>query len=323
MCIAIYKPEGKVISKETLQECYRSNPDGAGFMFAENKRLHIEKGFFSFDSFYEAYKHHENKQAVLHFRIKTHGKIDTTNCHPFAVNGSLAFVHNGIINGFGDTTHSDTIGFNHGVLQPLVNKWGNLALFQDPIVELIESRIGYSKLIFLDRHGNHNILNEAKGDWDNGIWYSNNSYKPYIPVATPSYSKSTYDWKNKKWNYPKDSDYYEDDYGYSYSATKVTPAKSKAASYLKEGDLVELLDEVKDDTTNKVYEVGELFEVVAVNQDFTADIMYENEKGDPEFVYNVPFHSLSWVDDMEDEIDPVGKPAYHNYASPSLLKGKE
>ena len=316
MCIAIYKPEGKVIPVETLKECYRANPDGAGFMFAENKRLHIEKGFFNFDSFYKAYQEHENKQTVLHFRIKTHGKIDTTNCHPFAVNSSLAFVHNGIISGFGDANHSDTIGFNHGVLQPLVNKWGNLALFQDPMIDLLESRIGYSKLIFLDRHGNHNILNESKGEWDNGIWYSNNSYKPYVAPIKPT---TNFSWLNKNKNY----DYYEDDYGYSYSAKKVAPVKSKPATYLKVDDLVELLEEVKDEATQKLYEVGELFEVVAVNQDFTADLMYENEKGDPEFLYNVPFHSLSWVDDMSDYQDPVGVPAYHNYASPYLLKGNK
>ena len=303
MCIAIYKPENKVISKATLQECYSGNPDGAGFMYAEDKKLHIQKGFFDFNSFYDAYKQHEHKQAVLHFRIKTHGKIDTTNCHPFAVNSSLAFVHNGVISGFGDSDHSDTIGFNHGVLQPLVNKWGNLALFQDPMIDLIESRIGYSKLIFLDRHGNHKIMNEGKGVWDDGVWYSNTSYKPYVAPVTTT-------WKNTDWvnNY--------------YTTTKsVTKVKRKYGVMV--GDLVELLDEYKDDATQKVYEAGELFEIVAVNQDFTADLMYENEKGDPEFIYNIPYHSLNFVDDFEDDtIDPVGKP-YHKYPSPYLLKGNK
>jgi len=257
MCIAIYKPEGKIISKETLKECYTCNPDGAGFMYAEDKKLHIQKGFFSFESFYEAYKEHEHKQAVIHFRIKTHGKIDTTNCHPFAVNPSLAFVHNGVISGFGDSDHTDTIGFNHGVLQPLVHKWGNLALFQDPMKDLIESRIGYSKLIFLDRHGNHKIMNEGKGVWDDGIWYSNTSYKPYVAPVTKIW-KSTEDWIS-------DHNYYKS------TPKKVAPIKRKYGVAV--GDMVELLQEVKDDTTQKVYETGELGEVVAVNSDFTCDLM--------------------------------------------------
>jgi hypothetical protein len=311
MCIAIYKPEGKIIPYETLKECYDSNPDGAGFMYSEDKQLRIQKGFFTLKEFYAEYVKHQDKKAVLHFRIKTHGKIDTTNCHPFAINNALGFVHNGIINGFGDANHSDTIGFNHGVLQPLVNKWGNLSIFQDPVKDLIESRIGYSKLIFLDRHGNHNILNESKGVWDDGVWYSNTSYKPYVaPVTT---------WK---------------DTDYSYGAWRkpvatykanVKIAKTPTPNLIAVGTLVELLEDVADPTTLKVYETGELCEVVAVNQDFTCDLMYDNYKGNSSFLYNVPFHSLSFVDDYEyedDSIDPVGIPAYHNYAAPSLLKRK-
>jgi len=311
MCIAIYKPEEKIIPYNTLKECYDSNPDGAGFMYAQNKKLHIEKGFFSYDSFYQAYQKHETKQAVIHFRIKTHGKIDTTNCHPFAINNAIGFVHNGIINGFGDTNHSDTIGFNNAILQPLVHKWGNLALFQDPIINLIEGRIGFSKLVFLDRHGNHKIMNEGKGVWDDGVWYSNNSYKPYVaPVTT--WKDTDYSYGN--WRKPVAT----------YKAS-VKVATTPTPNVIAVGTLVELLEDVADPATLKVYETGELMEVVAVNQDFTCDLMFETYQGTVEFLYNVPFHSLSFVDDYEyedDSIDPVGVPAYHNYASPSLLKGK-
>jgi glutamine amidotransferase len=305
MCIAIYKPEGKIIPYNTLKECYDANPDGAGFMYAENKVLHIEKGFFSLKDFYQSYVKHQDKQAVLHFRIKTHGKIDKTNCHPFAINNSLGFVHNGVISGFGDTDHSDTIGFNNKVLQPLVHKWGNLALFQDPMKDLIESRIGYSKLIFLDRHGNHNILNEQKGVWDDGIWYSNTSYKPYVAPVTSW--KDTFDYTN--WRKPV-----------ATYKTKIKPPKLKTVQV---GAMVELLEDVADPGTLTVYETGELCEVVAVNKDFTCDLMHEGVRGNVTFLYNVPYHSLSFVDDFEDDtIDPVGVPAYHNYASPYLLKGK-
>jgi hypothetical protein len=304
MCIAIYKPEDKVLSLATLKECYTSNPDGAGFMYAENKKLHIEKGFFSFQSFYDAFKKHENKQAVIHFRIKTHGKIDTTNCHPFAVNNAIGFVHNGIISGFGDANHSDTIGFNQSILQPLVSKWGNLALFQDPIIDLIEGRIGYSKLVFLDRHGNHKIMNEHKGTWDDGVWYSNDSYKPYVAPVT------TYDWKDSKYDWKK-------------NVTTIRTVSLPKPKVIAIGALVELLEDVADPATLKVYETGELCEIVAVNKDFTCDLMHDDYNGKSSFLYNVPYHSLSFVDEFEDDsIDPVGIPAYHNYASPSLLKRK-
>jgi hypothetical protein len=304
MCIAIYKPEDKVLSLATLKECYTSNPDGAGFMYAENKKLHIEKGFFSFQSFYDAFKKHESKQAVIHFRIKTHGKIDTTNCHPFAVNNAIGFVHNGIISGFGDANHSDTIGFNQSILQPLVSKWGNLALFQDPIIDLIEGRIGYSKLVFLDRHGNHKIMNEHKGTWDDGVWYSNDSYKPYVAPVT------TYDWKDSKYDWRK-------------NVTTIKNVALPKPNLIAVGTMVELLEDVADPGTLTVYETGELCEIVAVNKDFTCDLMHDDYKGNSSFLYNVPYHSLSFVDEFEDDsIDPVGIPAYHNYASPSLLKRK-
>jgi hypothetical protein len=305
MCIAIYKPEDKILSLATLKECYTSNPDGAGFMYAENKKLHIEKGFFSFQSFYDAFKKHEHKQAVIHFRIKTHGKIDTTNCHPFAVNNAIGFVHNGIISGFGDANHSDTIGFNQSILQPLVSKWGNLALFQDPIIDLIEGRIGYSKLVFLDRHGNHKIMNEHKGTWDDGVWYSNDSYKPYVAPVT------TYDWKDSKYDWKK-------------NVTTIRTVSLPKPNLIAIGTMVELLEDVADPATLTVYETGELCEIVAVNKDFTCDLMHDDYKGKSSFLYNVPYHSLSFVDEFEDDsIDPVGVPAYHNYASPSLLRGSK
>ena len=192
MCIAVMKSENKKISKATLQRCYDANPDGAGFMFAENKELTVKKGYFTFKEFYKEYKPHENKQVLLHFRIKTHGPIDKANCHPFLVNSGLGFIHNGIINGYGDNKESDTIQFNNSILKKIVAKHGNMGLFDDPMVELIENVIGYSKLVFLDRHGNYRIMNEQKGSWHDGVWYSNSSWKKPEPVKNSF--MTGYDW---------------------------------------------------------------------------------------------------------------------------------
>ena len=181
------KSANKKISKSTLRRCYDANPDGAGFMYAEDKQLHVKKGYFTFKEFYKEYKPHGDKQVLIHFRIKTHGPIDKDNCHPFLVNNSLGFIHNGIINGYGDSKESDTIQFNNSILKKIVSKHGNNSLFDDPMVELIENVIGYSKLVFLDRHGNYTIMNEKKGNWNDGVWYSNMSWKKPEPVKHNSY----------------------------------------------------------------------------------------------------------------------------------------
>ena len=192
MCIAIMKSANKKISKSTLRRCYDANPDGAGFMYAEDKQLVVNKGYFTFKEFYKEYKPHGDKQVLIHFRIKTHGPIDKDNCHPFLVNSGLGFIHNGIINGYGSNIKSDTIEFNESILQKIVSKHGNNSLFDDPMVELIENVIGYSKLVFLDRHGNYTIMNEKKGNWNDGVWYSNMSWKKPEPVKHTNYLSYPY-----------------------------------------------------------------------------------------------------------------------------------
>ena len=287
MCIAIYKPKDVVISKETLAQCYKSNPDGAGFMYAHKKELHMQKGFFTFDEFWEEYAKHQDKQAVIHFRIKTHGPINEENCHPFLINNALGFVHNGIISGFGVDNKSDTNHFNDEILKPLVSKWGNLSLFQPAMKQLIESRIGYSKLIFLDRHGNYDIFNEDKGNWDDGVWYSNNSYKPYVPPVYPAYTPSPV---------VKSSSYYP-----------------KPTSYLKTGDLVELTRSFYDFDTKENFKKGTYFEVVSINNNLTADLIQDTgDVNTPSFAYNVPFHYLDLVVE-DDEYLPLWQTAGGTY----------
>ena len=307
MCIAIYKPADQTITKATLAECFNSNSDGAGFMYVEDKKLHMQKGFFKFEEFYEAYKPHENKQAVIHFRIKTHGPVAVENCHPFHINKGLGFVHNGIISGFGSALHSDTRDFNEKIIQPLVAKWGNLAIFQPAIKSLVEARIGYSKLIFLDRHGNVDIFNENKGVWDSGVWYSNTSYKPYVATYTPP-PKSK--WSGITDNY---DDYtprgralapvkVKDDVPKLYSR-KLLPLTTSPFRVLEIGALVELTRGHWDEGTNHLYLTSEVFEVIAVNQDWTADLAIEDQDGKDNYVYGVPFSKLDFHSTEIEKVD--------------------
>jgi glutamine amidotransferase len=206
MCIIALKPEGVTIAKETIQQMFKANKDGAGFMYAEDGQLHTEKGFFTFEDFYENYLPHQDKKVALHFRIKTHGEINKENCHPFEVSPTLGLMHNGMIDIEEDHKEfSDTWHFNEKIIKPMyydsrgfLKKSYNLAL--------IKKFIGFSKLVFLNAKGVHTIVNAEKGVWDGGVWYSNTSYKVYEPKEMVPYTGNP--WKNK-W---KPTNFVEGDY---------------------------------------------------------------------------------------------------------------
>lgn len=196
MCIAIYKPEGFILTPDTIKESWASNRDGAGFMYHENEQLFVVKGLMTLAEFEEAYEPHKTKDCVLHFRIKTHGATDQTNTHPFNIDENLGVVHNGIISAVDtstDTTKSDTWHFAQNHLYEF--RMDNKKFFLNPVYKaMIENYIGYSKLIFMDNMGNVEIMNENKGVWDSGCWFSNTSYRPYVPkqVHPPQ------NWRDKR-----------------------------------------------------------------------------------------------------------------------------
>ncbi len=208
MCIAVLKKEGMILTEQTIRNCWEANDDGAGFMYAEKGKLHIHKGYFSLDKFLEAYEPHKNKLAVLHFRIRTHGNIDTDNCHPFVVDNNLAFVHNGTITGVSmhDNTKSDTWHFNEQIIKELRKKYKSF--FLDPIMQkLIKDSIGWSKLIFLNSKGQYSIVGESAGTWDSNCWFSNGSYKDLpkpvevskaLPLGRTSNYQPNYSYKHDK-----------------------------------------------------------------------------------------------------------------------------
>ena len=204
MCIAIVKPAGATITKETLGYCHDRNPDGCGFAYVNvdrngKRKLRTRKDM-EFESFYrkleKAISKNPESPFLIHFRIKTHGKIDLANCHPFMVDRNHVFIHNGTISGVGsDLEKSDTRLFNESVLRVLPKNWNQ----NSGIKKLIEEFISYSKLAVLNLDGEVNIYNENKGEWVDGVWYSNSSYKK--PVKTKKYKAKTnsgyQDWWKK------------------------------------------------------------------------------------------------------------------------------
>ena len=177
MCIAILKPKGKKLSKDTLQTCYDNNKDGCGFAFVKDNQVKIFK-FNDFEKFYGMYKQiqeNDYSNMLIHFRIATHGGVNFAGTHPHKLNDSMALIHNGIISSYGSKDVSDTVDFIDKVIGKISKKQWKSPAFR----ELVSDAIGTSKFVILDDKDNYYIINEDKGYWDDGIWYSNKSYIDY------------------------------------------------------------------------------------------------------------------------------------------------
>lgn len=198
MCIAINSPKGTTPKKESLEESFISNPHGAGFAFVNDGKIIIKKGFMSFDKFFKAYTNAnlQSQNKLIHFRIKTSGKINYENCHPFMVTDELAVIHNGVIPNYGNNKISDTREFISMVLAPIIKENGLEVLTNQTFIKSMEDLIGSSKLVFLDNKGKSYFINETLGHYNCDVWYSNNSYKKYNIYETYKAPQNYY-YKNE------------------------------------------------------------------------------------------------------------------------------
>lgn len=116
MCVIAVKPKGvNMPDRKTIEKMWIDNPDGAGFMWADGKCVHIRKGFMDLESFISELVNLGSKHnlidlpIVMHFRIGTAGGNIPENTHPFPVTDSIQMLqrteskaavgvaHNGII----------------------------------------------------------------------------------------------------------------------------------------------------------------------------------------------------------------------------------
>jgi hypothetical protein len=184
MCIAILNRNG-VLPKETFENSWRNNPDGGGFAYWDGSKVIIRKELKSAARLWKLYARDRKRHAgdfLIHFRIGTSGLVDLSNCHPFRVSDTAAFIHNGVIT---DTVkagnYSDTYHFNEDIVKLIPQRYLN----NDGIGRLMSGFIGYSKLVFLIR-ARAFVVNEHLGYWIEGNWYSNKSHQCTVPAYTYS-----------------------------------------------------------------------------------------------------------------------------------------
>lgn len=211
MCVIAVKPKGiDMPTDEVLQQMWNTNRDGAGFMYNDEGRVHIKKGFMTFDDFkrnlqsvYDeltrrAINLKEDVSFVYHFRIATHGTVIPENTHPFPVSSDidalkaldvstdLGMAHNGVIRTLdNDLTHNltDTATFVKDVLVPFKAFFSSAFLQLANITKFIGNTINASRLAFLDGEGNVTKI----GSWTTGecqLDYSNKNHVPYTPPKT-------------------------------------------------------------------------------------------------------------------------------------------
>ncbi|NBS71570.1 hypothetical protein EBT31_22060 [bacterium] len=144
--------------------------------------------------------------------MKTHGKIDFDNCHPYEVTPTIYMAHNGVLStgNDADDSRSDTWHFINYVLGPTLTADGEL-LLDNGWQQFVGAMIGASnKFGFMTANGDAVIINRKSGVEFQGAWLSNtyawNSEKygfGRAAYATSSYSSpyryvdrwEGYDWE--------------------------------------------------------------------------------------------------------------------------------
>ncbi len=207
MCVILHRLKGSKVSKEHLLKAKDYNPDGYGIMYVENGKVIHKKGFIKDDKLIELVESLGDKEFVLHFRIKTHGKINEKNCHPFHVGKGTFMMHNGQL--FIKTPNpdkSDTYHFadylekhrfdinNKKHLTAIENNQCKHKTFKNRIIFMSPNKV------------------ERLGDWSmlEGNYWSNLRWKEekHINLASYGYSNSLF----REWSYYDDDD--SENYGY-------------------------------------------------------------------------------------------------------------
>lgn len=178
MCLIIAIPKGKKVEESWLKEGFVNNPEGAGYMFVDEKNeLVIRKPFFKLKNFLREFIadraiYRDTSPFVVHFRIGTSGQKNVDNTHPFQIKPNIGFCHNGILSG-GTAKKSDTVVFAE-LLSGLPDGFHKNA----SIMELIDryAKMECSKFCFLTAEKEIIISNAKQGISVGDIWFSNTTY---------------------------------------------------------------------------------------------------------------------------------------------------
>ena len=191
MCLAIYKTAGGKIPSSHIVTASKANGDGFGMAVALGDKIHLVRSM-KVDGILQTLERFKEYPAIIHLRMATHGEKNEANCHPFMVDDSTAFIHNGVLTiPTPEKQYSDTWHFANLLVRPNQRDTAGEWLWSGHASLNLHLLAGYSnKFCFLRADGKHLIVNEGAGHWDEerGVWYSNSSYKAFTYSSTSYYS---------------------------------------------------------------------------------------------------------------------------------------
>ncbi|MEE1227178.1 MAG: hypothetical protein UHM08_08775 [Bacteroidales bacterium] len=192
MCVIIYIPAGQTISADEINSAWRTNPDGAGYSYLKDGKVHYKRGYMKLKPFKEDITPLIGKYPLLlHFRISTSDKVNELQTHPYdpanitALKGVLknrpAVCMNGTISS--QTCYkkfNDTMSYikDHKPTFKLISKTGNT-----DTLDIIEDATG-SRWAMLTPSG---VVLSKGFSWYNGKAYSNKNHLfsyAYYPSST-------------------------------------------------------------------------------------------------------------------------------------------
>lgn len=157
MCLIIMKKPEQRLSPEFILSVHGRNRDGWGIMFYNRKgKSTVVKGLdlFGFQKWYNKLQH---KELVIHFRMRTDGKINLANAHPYEVVPGMHMMHNGVLGAYKtgrDSEMSDSANFVEKEVRPIIEKEGidyaNTPEFRARMSKFTSS---WNKLVFITPKG--------------------------------------------------------------------------------------------------------------------------------------------------------------------------
>lgn len=212
-----------------LEDIFKSNSDGIGFMYGSKKGLKVikvlPKNMQETRDFIGRIPT-DDRDFAIHFRMTTHGDTDLSNCHPYEVaKNKMAMMHNGILTtgNAADRSKSDTWHFIKDYLASPIQAFPELA-YNEAYLTMVAELIGNNRFVFMNNEGRMSHVNYDQGIEHDGLWFSNTyAWSPYMLIPTykrPAYSKYS-NWDNDNDFAPIDTFGYGKGYTYGKANTSI------------------------------------------------------------------------------------------------------